>query len=92
MEVGAQSSLTKCAVPPHNPGFEVGIPKLVGFRRRVHELYLLCRQTHEVIARGIFTSVQDLLRKLMRYIRAYSKTARPFKWKYSDARSRIFPC
>ena len=29
----------------------------------------------EVIARGAFTSVQDLSRKLMRYIRAYSKTA-----------------
>src|SRR6202161_1643853 len=45
----------------------------------------------EVIARGIFTSVQDLSRKLMRYIRAYSKNARPFKWKYSDVRRRI-PC
>ena len=29
----------------------------------------------EVIARSVFTSVQDLSRKLMRYIRAYSKTA-----------------
>jgi len=28
----------------------------------------------------------------MRYIRAYSKTARPFKWKYSDIRRRIIPC
>src|SRR5207253_9119506 len=46
----------------------------------------------EVIARGIFTSVQDLSRKLMRYIRAYSKTARPFKWKYSEVRRRILPC
>jgi len=46
----------------------------------------------EVIARGIFTSVQDLSRKLMRYIRAYFKTARPFKWKYSDVRRRILPC
>jgi transposase len=42
------------------------------------------RLEREVIAGGIFTSVQDLSRKLMRYIRAYSKTARPFKWKYSD--------
>jgi len=50
------------------------------------------RLEREVIARGIFTSVQDLSRKLMRYIRAYSKTARPFKWKYSDVRRRIFPC
>ena len=50
------------------------------------------RLEREVIARGIFTSVQDLSRKLLRYIRAYSKTARPFKWKYSDARRRILPC
>ena len=28
----------------------------------------------DVIARGIFTSVQDLARKLMRYVRAYSKS------------------
>lgn len=50
------------------------------------------RLEREVIARGIFTSVKDLARKLMRYIRAYSKTARPFKWKYSDPRRRILPC
>lgn len=50
------------------------------------------RLEREVIARGIFTSVQDLSRKLLRYIRAYSKTARPFKWKYSDVRRRIQPC
>jgi transposase len=50
------------------------------------------RLEREVIARGIFTSVQDLSRKLMRYIRAYSKTARPFKWKYSDVSRGIVPC
>src|SRR5882762_2557438 len=50
------------------------------------------RLEREVIARGIFTSVQDLSRKLMRYIRSYSKTARPFKWKYSDVRRRILSC
>ena len=50
------------------------------------------RIEREVIARGIFTSVHDLARKLMRYIRAYSKTARPYKWKYSDVTRRIKPC
>jgi len=50
------------------------------------------RLEREVIARGIFTSVKDLSRKLLRYIRAHSKTARPFKWKYSDVRRRIPPC
>ncbi len=42
------------------------------------------RIEREVIARGVFTSVTDLARKLMRYIRQYSKTALPFRWKYSD--------
>ncbi len=50
------------------------------------------RIEREVIARGVFTSVRDLARKLMRYIRAYSKTARPFKWKYSDVRRRVTAC
>jgi len=47
------------------------------------------RIEREVIARGIFTSVKDLARKLMRYIRGYSKNARPFQWKYSDLNKRI---
>src|SRR5712672_1142411 len=36
----------------------------------------------DVIARGVFTSVPDLKRKLMRYIRQYNKEAKPVKWKY----------
>jgi transposase len=47
------------------------------------------RIEREVIARGVFTSVRDLARKLMRYIRSYSKTARPLRWKYSDVRRRV---
>ena len=43
----------------------------------------------EVIDRGIFTSVADLKRKILRYIRLYQKTAKPFQWKYSDVRKRI---
>jgi len=50
------------------------------------------RIEREVIARGIFTSVRDLSRKLMRYIRAYSEMAQPFKWKYSDVRRRVPAC
>jgi len=45
----------------------------------------------EVIDRGIFTSVTDLRRKILRYIRLYGKSAKPFRWKYSDPRSRIQP-
>jgi transposase len=50
------------------------------------------RIEREVIARGVFTSVKDLARKLIRYVRAYSKTAHPFKWKYSDASHRVPSC
>jgi transposase len=45
----------------------------------------------DVIARGVFTSVTDLKRKLMRYIRQYNKQAKPVKWKYFDASRRITP-
>jgi len=38
----------------------------------------------DVIARGIFTSLADLKRKLMRYIRHYNKAPRTVKWKYAD--------
>jgi transposase len=43
----------------------------------------------DVIARGVFTSVSDLARKLRRYINAYSANARPIRWKYSDTTRRI---
>jgi len=43
----------------------------------------------DVIARGVFTSVSDLARKLRRYINAYSANARPIRWKYSDTSRRI---
>src|SRR5262244_923390 len=43
----------------------------------------------DVIARGIFTSVKDLARKLMRYIRTYNQAPKPVKWKYSDISRRI---
>jgi transposase len=50
------------------------------------------RIERDVIARGVFTSVRDLGRKLIRYIRAYSKTARPFHWKYSNISRRLKAC
>jgi hypothetical protein len=42
-----------------------------------------------VIARGVFTSVADLSRKLMKYIRVYAKSARPVRWTYFDTARRI---
>jgi transposase len=45
----------------------------------------------DLIARGIFTSVKDLDRKIMRYIRSYNRKAVPIKWSYKDASNRIKP-
>jgi len=43
----------------------------------------------DVIARGVFTSVTDLKRKLMRYIRQYNKAPKTVKWRHCDPRRRI---
>ncbi len=43
----------------------------------------------DVIARGVFTSVHDLKRKLMRYIRHYNQAPKTVKWKYFDPTRRI---
>jgi transposase len=43
----------------------------------------------DVIDRGVFTSVADLSRKLMKYIRLNCKSAKPFRWAYTDLSRRI---
>ncbi|HEX6881172.1 MAG TPA: IS630 family transposase [Terriglobales bacterium] len=43
----------------------------------------------DVIDRGVFTSVADLARKIRKYVRAYAKSARPFRWTYTDPKRRI---
>ena len=45
----------------------------------------------DVIARGVFTSITDLKRDLMRYIRQYNKAPRTVKWKCFDPSRRIAP-
>lgn len=39
----------------------------------------------DVISRGLFTSVNDLDKKLMRYIRQYNKDSKPLKRIYADS-------
>ena len=46
------------------------------------------RIQRDVISRGIFTSVKDLDKKLMRYIRSHNKDPKPIKWKYDDPTRR----
>src|SRR5262252_5263569 len=43
----------------------------------------------DLIERGVFTSVSDLRRRIMKYIREYNKTSRPYKWSYRDPSHRI---
>ena len=43
----------------------------------------------DVIARGVFISVKDLAKKLMRYISEYNKEPKPIKWMYQDISNRI---
>jgi transposase len=45
--------------------------------------------SREMIWRGVFTSVRDLEKKLVQYIRRYNKTCRPFNWTYNDPTHRI---
>ena len=45
----------------------------------------------DVIARGVFTLLPDLKRKLMRYIRQYNPAPKTVKWKYFDPTRRITP-
>jgi hypothetical protein len=42
-----------------------------------------------VIARGIFSSVADLKRKLMRYIRQYNRAPKSVNWVYRNPAHRI---
>ena len=43
----------------------------------------------DLLARGIFTSVPDLARKIRRYIASYNKDPKPIRWTYNDPTHRI---
>ena len=43
----------------------------------------------DLIYRGVFTSVPNLARRIMAYIRKYNDAAKPIKWKYADPSHRI---
>jgi len=46
----------------------------------------------QIIARGVFNSVNDLARKIMRFIRNYNKTATPMRWRYVDEKTSHITC
>ena len=43
----------------------------------------------DLLARGIFTSVTDLARRIRTYIRHYNKAAKPIRWSYRNVAHRI---
>jgi transposase len=43
----------------------------------------------DLLARGIFTSVADLRRKIRRYLRHYNLDPKPVRWAYADPSRRI---
>jgi transposase len=43
----------------------------------------------DLLARGIFTSIPDLARKIRRYIARYNEDPKPIRWIYSDPAHRI---
>src|SRR6201988_3262184 len=43
----------------------------------------------DLLARGIFTSVADLARKIRRYIQPYNRAPRPIRWAYRNPAHRI---
>jgi transposase len=43
----------------------------------------------DLLARGIFTSLPDLARKIRRYITCYNKDPKPIRWTYSNPANRI---
>jgi transposase len=43
----------------------------------------------DLLARGIFTSVPDLARRIRTYIRQFNKRAKPIRWSYRNSAHRI---
>jgi transposase len=43
----------------------------------------------DLLARGIFTSIPDLARKIRRYIKRYNEDPKPIRWTYSNPTHRI---
>ena len=43
----------------------------------------------DLIHRGVFTSVNELARRIMTYIRHYNEDRKPVKWRYDDPSRRI---
>lgn len=55
----------------------------------LNQVELWCSKIErDLIARSVFTSVKDLARQIVRYIRQYAQRAKPIRWQYTDLRQR----
>ena len=43
----------------------------------------------DLIHRGVFNSVKDLAKRIMRYIRLYNRDSKAIKWRHKDPAKRI---
>ena len=41
--------------------------------------------SRRLIKRGIFTSAEDMVTKVMAFITEYNRTAKPFRWTYDGS-------
>jgi hypothetical protein len=70
---------------------EIGREIAVGLCELTFLMVVLLLKQRQVISRGIFSSVPDLKRKIMRFIRRHNKKPAPLKWSYRNLDHRINP-
>jgi transposase len=72
----------------HHPGVHLHVtPTYSSWLNQVERWF--GKIERDLLARGIFTSVPDLARKIRRYITQYNKDPKPIRWVYSDPTRRI---
>jgi hypothetical protein len=52
---------------------------------------LVAKIERDLLARGIFTSLSDLARKIRRYITRYNEEPKPIRWTYRNPAHRVTP-
>jgi len=86
--LSAHKTKAVCDFPAHHP--KVRIHYTPTYSSWLNEVEIwFSKIQRDLIARGIFCSVKDLDRKIVRYIRSYNRKAKPIKWSYKDASNRI---
>ena len=85
--LSAHKTKTVATFLDENPRVRFHLPTYSSWLNQVEIWFAKIQR--DVIDRGVFTSVADLSRKLMKYIRLYAMSAKPFRWTYTDVSRRI---